>query len=115
MRINIDETRIRGHLYFYGDQPFTGEAIETISNGTVIALTTIRDGIPHGPNVEWYPNGQVEYEATIRDGIVVGTSRLWHANGQLAEERDHDDYGHMIGCRRWDESGVPAVDQQAGT
>ena len=65
MRINIDEARFDNHRYFYGDEPFTGEAVETNPVGQVIALTTVRDGIPHGPEIEWYPSGQVESERTF--------------------------------------------------
>ncbi len=108
MRINIDDTEFGSDLrYLYEGEPFTGEAVETISEGQVVALSTYRNGLAHGPMFEWYPDGQRKFEGEARDGRAVGVSREWHRNGQLAEERIFDEEGDLVSVRRWDEQGAP--------
>jgi antitoxin component YwqK of YwqJK toxin-antitoxin module len=115
MRVNIDDTDFDDDLrYFYKGEPFTGEAVETDPAGRVIALTTFRNGIEHGPNLGWYSDGTRRSEIQVINGNAVGTSRHWHRNGQLAEENNFDEHGELVSRRRWNEDGSPApVPQRA--
>ncbi len=111
MRVNIDDTDMDdGQRFRYRDELFTGELVETDQAGAVIALTTVRNGIAHGPDRGWYPDGTLQSEIEVVDGRAVGTSREWHHNGRLAEERLFDDRGRLVMTRRWNEDGslIPA-------
>lgn len=108
MRINIDDTDLDSDMrYLYQGEPFTGEAVETVSGGRVIAVTTYRNGREHGPSWEWYPDGQMKFEGETRDGRAIGVNRRWHRNGQLAEEHIFDTQGRLVSVRRWDDNGMP--------
>lgn len=108
MRVNIDDTDQDDALrYVYNGELFTGEVVEMDKAGNVVGLTTVREGIPHGPDLGWYPDGRLEGETQVVDGRVVGTSRHWHPNGQLSEERDFDHRGHLVAVRRWNADGAP--------
>ncbi|HWR49191.1 MAG TPA: hypothetical protein VN327_16520, partial [Pseudonocardiaceae bacterium] len=98
--------------YFYQGEPFTGEAVETDPAGRVIGLITFRNGIAHGPDLEWYPDGTRRFEANVVNGNAVGISRQWHHNGQLAEETEFDERGEMVRFQHWNEDGSPAPVQQ---
>ena len=113
MRVNIDNLDFNDDLqYFYDGEPFTGETVETAPTGEVIALTTFRDGIEHGPQRGWYRDGSKKSEVTAVNGLAVGTAREWHPNGQLAEESEFNDRGEMVRVQRWHEDGSPAPVQQ---
>lgn len=107
MRINIDDTDLDSDMcYLYQGEPFTGEAVETVSGGRIIAVTTYQNGREHGPSWEWYPDGQMKFEGAARDGRAIGVNRGWHRNGQLAEEKIFDERSRLISVRRWDENGI---------
>jgi antitoxin component YwqK of YwqJK toxin-antitoxin module len=113
MRVNIDDLDFDDDLqYFYKGELFTGEAVETAPTGEVIALTTFRNGIEHGPQQGWYRDGSIKSELTVVDGLAVGTAREWHPNGQLAEESEFNGRGEMVSVRRWNEDGSPAPVRQ---
>lgn len=113
MRVNIDDLDFDDDLqYFYKGEPFTGEAVETAPTGEVIALTTFRNGIEHGPQRGWYRDGSKKSEVTVVNRRAVGTAWEWHLNGQLAEESEFNDRGEMVHVRRWHEDGSPAPVQQ---
>jgi antitoxin component YwqK of YwqJK toxin-antitoxin module len=108
MRVNIDDTDMDdAQRFLYRGALFTGELVETDPAGTVIALTTIRNGIAHGPDRGWYPDGTLRSEIEVVDGRAVGTSREWHPNGRPAEERDFDEHGRLIAVRSWAADGTP--------
>ena len=110
MRVNIDDTDMdKAQRFTYDGELFTGEVVETDRDGNVIGLTTVRDGIPHGPDLGWYPDGTLEGRTTVVDGMVVGVSSHWHPNGRLAEEREFDDRGQLVDVRRWREDGTPIL------
>lgn len=121
MRINIDDTEFGYDLaYYYQDELFTGEIVETDRNGNVVGLKTLIDGRGHGPERIWFPSGQLKLEMMHKEGNPIGVSRSWYASGQIAEERVFDDRGFVIDSRRWHEDGSVApvqhraIDRESG-
>lgn len=109
-RVNIDDTELDDALaYTVNGEYFTGEVVESISNGQIIELTTVVNGEVDGPVRAWYNDGTVKLDQTVVRGRVVGTSRRWHPNGTLAEEREFDDRGKLVAQRSWSADGTEST------
>ncbi len=91
--------------YLVNGQYFTGEVIETCSNGQIVELTTVVNGEIDGPVRAWYPDGSVKLEMTVVRGRAAGVSRRWHPNGRLADEREFDEKGNFVAERSWTANG----------
>ena len=53
-----------------------GSTIEVVTeshaNGTVLAQTSMRHGVPHGESIERYPSGQLFRRTAFVDGVEEG-------------------------------------------
>jgi antitoxin component YwqK of YwqJK toxin-antitoxin module len=90
----------------YRDEPFTGEAVETIGS-RIISQTFYIDGIPDGIDREWWSDGSPKSEGQNNHGLAVGTFRNWYVNGQLESEEEFAGDGTLLSRRKWDKDGNP--------
>lgn len=96
-----------GATWLYQGEPYTGEAVETTMDGTVIGLSNFVDGRKEGVQREWFYKGRLSDEYEVYRGFPVGISQTWHENGQLAKRVEYEAYGRVLKQEVWDENGVP--------
>ncbi|MEU1900246.1 hypothetical protein ABZ512_17860 [Nocardiopsis dassonvillei] len=106
-KVDVDELDYDydGYLTLYGDEPFTGQAVEKDGSGNIVDLATYERGVEHGIQKSWYPNGQIKSEGSTESGTARGVWRKWHANGRIAEETEFDEAGNRMYTRSWNAEG----------
>ena len=109
-RVNVDDiSRDAMEYVVYDGQRFTGEAVETGYDGTVIGMNTYADGVENGPQREWWADGSLRSEYSMVKGQVIGEAREWHENGRLAKLQVWGNHGELVSQEQWDENGEPDV------
>ena len=104
--VDGDELEERDGLWYFEEQPFTGDAVRKYPNGQKKRETTWKDGKGHGLYTFWYENGQKWAETTWEDGKLHGLAIWWHFNGQKHGEETYKD-GKRISQKKWDKDGNP--------
>lgn len=67
------------------------------SNGQKHIEESLKDGLNHGPRLEWYSNGTQKSEEHWENGIKKGVWREWYENGrQYTEEEWSNGKEHNI-------------------
>ncbi|MFE6923280.1 toxin-antitoxin system YwqK family antitoxin [Nocardia sp. NPDC057663] len=94
-----DLTRYRG-------VPYTGRAVETHPNGTIVGAWTFVDGYDDGPSQAWHDNGVQASDGIMQRGLAVGEWREWRRDGTLATLDVYARPGYLRLRKRWDENGV---------
>lgn len=107
-RVNADDlVQDEPERFLYNGERFTGEAVETNEDGTIIGLNTYRNGYEEGPQREWYPDGSLRSEYWVINGRITGEAREWHDNGRLAKLQHWNEFGEMTAHEEWNENGEP--------
>lgn len=116
MRVNEDDVELYEGTYVqYNGEDFTGEVVETLEDGTIIALNTYLDGLEDGPQRAWDADGVLVSEYSASKGMPVGESKHYHENGQLRRLQEFDQFGTLRKREVWDENGVPQEGQSVNT
>jgi antitoxin component YwqK of YwqJK toxin-antitoxin module len=92
--------------------PFTGDVVDT-EHGRVIGVTGYRDGLEHGPSVEYFPDGSKQVEGQSAVGYAVGEWREWYADGRLKSYKVLDRWGDLRKSQLWDADGVLIEDRES--
>jgi antitoxin component YwqK of YwqJK toxin-antitoxin module len=107
MRVNREQTTSDtedGWMVRLDGVPFTGEVLDS-EDGRITGVTTYRDGLQDGPEVEYYPDGAKESEGHYSKGTLVGEYRTWYPGGQLKEFNLLDRWGDVRKIQQWDPQG----------
>ncbi|MCP2169354.1 toxin-antitoxin system YwqK family antitoxin [Goodfellowiella coeruleoviolacea] len=106
IRVHEDDTeRDIDDCVLYQGKPFTGEAIDTAEDGSLVSVYSYFMGFPDGPYQEWYTPEQLHKQGQMRDGRPVGIHREWHPNGQLAVEMEFNEHSNLLRQKKWDNQG----------
>lgn len=73
-------------LVFFGDELFTGTAIQRYRNDTLALSIAYVKGIRHGYYRKWFEDGTLSFEAYYQEGKKSGESHSWWRNGNLRSE-----------------------------
>jgi antitoxin component YwqK of YwqJK toxin-antitoxin module len=86
------ELEWKDDVYFLGDRPFSGLALETHKDGKPKGEYPLVDGRFHGVVKEWWDNGTLSTETHFENGKRHGLNRYWTRQGGLMKEQiyDHD-------------------------
>lgn len=105
IRVRYEDTTLDdSHTYVYHEgAPFTGEVVDTSSDGTVISVNTYVDGLEEGPQREWYNDGSRRAEYQARRGQAIGVALEWYDNGKLAKRQQFDESSELVDQEEWDE------------
>jgi antitoxin component YwqK of YwqJK toxin-antitoxin module len=92
--------------------PFTGEVVDT-EDGRVVAVTGYRDGLEHGPSVEYFPDGSRQAEGQSDHGTAVGEWRVWYPDGRLQSYKLLDRWGDVRKSQLWGPDGALVEDSES--
>ncbi|MCI4667335.1 MAG: toxin-antitoxin system YwqK family antitoxin [Bacteroidia bacterium] len=93
-------------LVFHRNEAFTGLAIDSMEDGTLVEETEYLEGKRQGTLRKWFPNGQLSYEAFYENGKLHGQVRSWWTNGNL-RSLNHYQTGELHGEQwQWYKSGA---------
>ena len=92
--------------------PFTGEVVDT-EDGRVVGVTTYRDGLEHGPSVEYFPDGDKHVAGQSAEGYAVGEWWEWYPGGKLKSYKVLDRWGDPRRSQRWSADGVLIEDSES--
>lgn len=87
-------------------KPFTGVAVETRPDGSIMSETTFVDGAQSGASRHWSPQGRLLEEDHFWNGSKHGICRSWHDNGGLAAQATYE-YSIKTKHATWDAEGHP--------
>jgi antitoxin component YwqK of YwqJK toxin-antitoxin module len=104
-RVDFDSLQTKAdQTIVYQGQPFTGIAVETRSDGTLMCETEFVEGVQNGASREWSTRGQLIAEDTYWNGSKHGICRRWLESGQPASE-DTYEYSIKTKHKEWDATG----------
>jgi antitoxin component YwqK of YwqJK toxin-antitoxin module len=72
--------------YYYNVVPYTGTAIRYQKDGSTFAVMDFKDGLLHGPNIQWYPGNKKQFEGQWLNGKKEGDWTQWYESGQPASK-----------------------------
>ena len=104
LRVNVDDLDESETATLYEDAPFTGIAVETHSQGHIVAETEYRNGLKLGRERTYYPNRQVESERNFSPWGLDGDVREWRPDGTLKSEASYE-FGIQVSKKEWNEAG----------
>ncbi|MFC4124729.1 toxin-antitoxin system YwqK family antitoxin [Nocardia rhizosphaerae] len=90
----------------YRGVPYTGVAVETNPDGTVVGRWSFVDGYDDGPSQAWYADGSPASDGTMRRGLAVGEWREWRPDHTLASLEVYTRPGYLRLRKQWDADGV---------
>lgn len=70
-------------IWYYQNQPFSGQLVSFYPNGLKKELTNIWQGRRHQISQHWFSDGYLRVSATFKKGKLHGEKKLW------SQEKDH--------------------------
>lgn len=114
MRVELNDVTTEDDLRVtYQGEPFTGEVVERVRGGQIVAVRTYHLGVEDGPSAAWYPTGERKGTGVVRMGTAIGVHEVWHQNGTPAVRVEFDDDGNFLSRRRWTEDGTLVEEEVA--
>jgi antitoxin component YwqK of YwqJK toxin-antitoxin module len=90
----------------YRRGPFTSRAMEYDSDGNVVAVIDLVDGVKDGEECHYMPNGRLVYAGVWKRGHGVGVHEAWYADGQIKERARYEN-GRLAHVDRCAPDGSP--------
>tara|TARA_B110000977_G_C10994703_1_gene461404 strand:- start:42 stop:443 length:402 start_codon:yes stop_codon:yes gene_type:complete len=81
-----DKSHVEG-----SETPFTGQVVDSYSDGQKSLERTYKDGKANGLSTWWYDDGKKEYESVYKDGVRNGIATSWHENGSKEWQASYKD------------------------
>lgn len=85
------ELRAAEGLYYYQNEPFTGQAFVMYPSRRVAEEKDFLEGKVHGVSRKWFADGRLSFESTYLNGRRHGSTSSWWRNGQKRSIAQYED------------------------
>jgi antitoxin component YwqK of YwqJK toxin-antitoxin module len=93
-------------VLLYDHQNFNGTIFTLYPNGDTSALSTFKQGLPHGQWKQFYQGGMITETRYFDHGKKTGDFTRWWESGQVQSLYVFEDDEYHGTCREWNEQGL---------
>lgn len=102
--VEIDNLEKKDNVYYYKNEPFTGNCYGKHPNGKIGLKGQVVEGKKEGVWIWWYSDGQKKRETTFESNKKEGLTTYWYINGVKSKEIMYKE-DKNIDQKLWDEKG----------